>query len=83
MEKAAVELRSCLPVLLGLGVQCILPPIDDEQLALYDGILKEDGDEREGKDTNFLLCTEALFTLIKIRWMGWCCKVILISLDLD
>ena len=54
MEQAAQKLRTCLPVLLGLGVQCLLPPIEDDQLALYDGILKVDGDEREGEKHNIL-----------------------------
>ena len=49
MEKAANELRSYLPVLLGMGVQCVLPTIVDEQLDQYDGILNADRDEREGE----------------------------------
>ena len=54
MEEAAKRLRTYLPVLLGLGAQCLLPPIEDEQLALYDGVLKVDGDEREGDKTIML-----------------------------
>ena len=48
MEKAARELRGYLPVLLGLGVQCVIPLIVDEELEAYDGILKDESDEREG-----------------------------------
>ena len=55
MEKAAKELRSYLPVLLGIGIECVLPPIEDEQLLNYDGILKVEGDEREGKIIIYLL----------------------------
>ena len=49
MEKAARELRGYLPVLLGLGVQCVIPLIVDEELEAYDGILKDESDEREGE----------------------------------
>ena len=50
MEVCAYKLRKYLPVILGLGVACILPPINDEQLEEYTGILKTDQDEREGKN---------------------------------
>jgi len=49
MEKAARELRSYLPVLLGIGVQCVIPKIVDEQLNAYDGLTKVEDDEREGQ----------------------------------
>ena len=56
MEKAANELRSYLPVLLGMGVQCVLPTIVDEQLDQYDGILNADRDEREGEADQVWYC---------------------------
>ena len=51
MQEYAFELRKYLPVILGLGVECILPEINDEHLQEYVGILKTDYDEREGKPT--------------------------------
>lgn len=53
MEKAARELRSYLPVLLGIGVQCVIPKIVDEQLNAYDGLTKVEDDEREGTIYSF------------------------------
>lgn len=50
MEKAAKEMRKYLPVFLGMGVQCFLPEIEDEELEVYDGMLKFEADEREGMD---------------------------------
>ena len=60
MEAVAKQLRKYLPVILGLGLQCLLQKISDDELHSYEEILKEDGDEREGVDKNwyssFLLC---------------------------
>ena len=52
MEKLAYKLREYLPVILGIGIDCILPPITDEELLGFVGISKTDYDEREGKRTN-------------------------------
>ena len=48
MEQNAFKLRKYLPVILGIGITCILPKIDDDDLQNYVGILKNDYDEREG-----------------------------------
>ena len=49
MEKTVKKLRPYLPVLIGMGVQCILPEITDEEVQNYEGLLKFEEDEREGK----------------------------------
>ena len=49
MEKAATELHKYLPVILAMAIQCTLPKINDGELRSYDGILKVDRDEREGR----------------------------------
>ena len=35
--------------MVGIGIQCVLKTITDEELLLYDGIAKVEGDEREGQ----------------------------------
>ena len=49
MENKARELHTYLPVLLGLGLSCMLDRITDQELALYNGLLKTDGDDRQGQ----------------------------------
>ena len=49
MENKARELHSYLPVLLGLGLSCMLDRITDQELPLYDGLLKRDGDDRQAQ----------------------------------
>ena len=49
MENLGRELHAYLPVLLGLGLCTMLNRITDLELAAYDGILKTDGDDREGQ----------------------------------
>ena len=49
MEKTVKKLRPYLPVLIGMGVQCILPEITDEEVQNYEGLLKFEEGEREGK----------------------------------
>ena len=66
MEKAAKELRAYLPVLLGVGIQCTLPEINDEELQNYEGLLKFDEDEREGR---IIICQSEVRAL-----SGWCCR---------
>ena len=48
MERSASKLHKFLPVILGLGIQSTIPRIKDDDLKVYDGILKIDRDEREG-----------------------------------
>ena len=48
MEKAATELHKYLPVLAGIGIKSVIPRITDEELLAFNGILKVEGDEREG-----------------------------------
>ena len=49
MVTLAKELHQHLPVILSLGLNCMLKRVTDEQCAAYDGILKQDGDDREGQ----------------------------------
>ena len=49
MENKARELHTYLPVLLGLGLSCMLDRITDQELSLYDGLLKTDGDDRQAQ----------------------------------
>ena len=49
MEQTVKQLRTYLPVLIGMGVQCILPEILDEEIQNYEGLLKFEEDEREGR----------------------------------
>ena len=43
------ELHSHLPFLCGLGLATMLQPLTDAQLEVYEGILRVDGDPREGQ----------------------------------
>ena len=49
MENLARDLYKYLPVILGLGLCSMLKRITDPQMEAYDGILKVDGDDREGQ----------------------------------
>lgn len=49
IEDLGRELHAHMPVLCGLGLNTMLDKITDPQLESYDGILKKDGDDREGQ----------------------------------
>ena len=49
MENLARELYSYLPVILGLGLNTMLKRITDSEMEAFDGVLKKDGDDREGQ----------------------------------
>ena len=49
IENLGRELHMYLPVLCGLGLATMLDPITDEQLAVYEGLLRVDGDPRDGQ----------------------------------
>ena len=49
IEDLGRELHSYLPVLIGLGLKTMLTVITDEGREAYDGILRTDGDPREGQ----------------------------------
>ena len=49
MEIAARALHRYKPVMLGLALSSMLPEVTDEQIADYEGILKEPGDDREAQ----------------------------------
>ena len=59
MESHARELYSYLPVLCGLGLATMLGTITDEQLKTYQGLLRVDGDPRDGQ---FFLNFDNLFS---------------------
>ena len=49
IEDLSRELYTFLPVLLGLGLSTMLKRITDTELATYDGLLRNDRDDREGQ----------------------------------
>lgn len=49
IEDLGRELYSHLPVVIGLGLHSMLDPVNDSQLEVYEGLLKVDGDPREGQ----------------------------------
>ena len=49
MVTMAQELHRFLPVLLSVGLNCMLKRVTDSECASYDGILKQDGDDRESQ----------------------------------
>ena len=62
IEDHGRELHAYLPVLLGLGLNTMFDKITDEQLETYEGILKVDGDPREGQ---VLLNFDRVFRVLK------------------
>ena len=49
MIAAAKQLYVYCPVLLGIGLSCMLTEIGDDDLPQYDGLLKTDKDDRTGQ----------------------------------
>ena len=49
MEDLSRELYTYKPVLLGLGLSCMLKRVTDAETAVYDGLLKKDRDDRESQ----------------------------------
>ena len=49
IEDHCRELHKYLPALLGLRLNTMIDKITDEELEIYEGILKVDGDPREGQ----------------------------------
>ena len=45
----AGQLHQYLPVIFGLGLSCMLEEITTAELRGYDGVLREDGDDRQGQ----------------------------------
>ena len=69
MENEAKLLHKFLPVVLALGIKSTLNEVSDMQLLEYEGLLKADADEREGrKCLNFNF--EFLFLVIYSRDSG-------------
>ena len=46
MIKSAKQLRTFLPVLLGLGLDCLLEKITDDDLLAYEDVMKDPDDDR-------------------------------------
>ena len=67
MERSASKLHKFLPVILGLGIQSTIPRIKDDDLKVYDGILKIDRDEREGMCQVLIFYSLCLMALISIQ----------------
>ena len=49
MVALAQQLHLYLPVLYGIGLSSMIKGITTQELSEYDGILKEDGDDRQGQ----------------------------------
>ena len=49
VEELGRELHLYLPVLIGLGLKTMLDVVTDDELEVYEGILRKDGDPREGQ----------------------------------
>ena len=49
IEDLGTELYTYKPVVLALGLKTMLAPITDPEREVYDGLLKVDGDPREGQ----------------------------------
>ena len=62
MEAAARDLHKYKPVLLGLALSSMLEEVTDEQIADYEGILKQSGDDRQAQ---LLKNYDALFGYVK------------------
>ena len=58
----AGQLNSYLPVIFGLGLCCLLEDITTAELRGYDGVLKEDGDDRQGQT---LLNYDRLYSVLQ------------------